>query len=148
MNEVNACFSIDYWVSNDKDITLKVNYNIQNETTADTILKIRPKSNEIENTNFCLRDLIVLNAKNYLISFNVEQYNDRDNSISFLLRIEDPENTVINDIWSFEDQTQTFLQNTQNYNQTEWTVISPNNTVSELFQFKENSIHFTGMHFR
>ncbi len=144
ITEKNVCFSIDYWVTDDKETKINIEYNIEKECVKDTILTIRPKNNEPETTEFCLRDLIALNAENYSISFNVEQhdYNDRVNG--FVLRIYDP---IIEDgVWEFSKETLTFLDKTENnmgnnWNE-EWTKLSPN---KNPFDLTEDYVHFSGI---
>lgn len=150
MNKADVCFSIDYLALNDRDIKLIVEHNIENDITDDTILTLRPKSKskKLETTNFCLRDLIALNAKNYSISFRAELYSYKDSVNNFVLRIEDLNNTVNDSVWNFESEIQTFLQKTEDNSATNWYLEWKQfSLVDELFKFtEENCILFSGKH--
>ncbi len=142
ITENNVCFSFDYWVSEDKEIKINVSYNIEKEIERDTILTIRPKINEHETTQFCLRDLIALNAKNYTIYFNVEQHDYKDKVNGFVFSI-----NVIEDVeeWNFSEETQTFLQKMENNGENKWEEEWLESVNSTFFEFRENSVHFSGI---
>jgi hypothetical protein len=142
ITENNVCFSINYWVSEDKEIKINVDYNIEKEVEGDTILTIRPKINELEITQFCLRDLKALNAQNYSIHFNVEQYDYKDKVNGFVLNIDVSEDA---DEWNFLEETLKFLQKMDNNEENKWAEEWVEIVNSTFFSFKESSVHFSGI---
>jgi hypothetical protein len=156
LNENNFCFTIEYWASNNSDTKINVNFNVKGEKLKDTILTIRPKTSKstqkFEKTKFCLRDLIGLNVREYVISFNVEQYDYKKGINSFALKIDD--STDFNSKWNFNDSTQTFLQpmkkplNDDNVIISgewsyDWIQLSPQR--QGIFEFKPDYIEFKGI---
>jgi hypothetical protein len=142
ITENNVCFSIDYWVSEDKEIKINVGYNIEKEVDRDTILTIRPKINEFETTKFCLRDLIALNAKNYTIHFNVEQHEYKDKVNGFVLSYKVSDDA---EEWNFSEETRTFLQKMENNEENKWAEEWVESVDLTFFDFGENSVHFSGI---
>jgi len=144
ITEKNVCFSIDYWVTDDKETKINIEYNIEKECVKDTILTIRPKINEHETTQFCLRDLIALNAKNYSIYFNVEQHEYKDKVNGFVLN-KDVVDEDFSSEWNFIEETQTFLQKMENNEENKWAEEWVESVDLTFFDFGENSVHFSGI---
>jgi hypothetical protein len=156
LNESNVCFTIEYWASYNSDTKINVNFNVKGEKVKDTILTIRPKTSnntqKFEKTKFCLRDLIALNVREYVISFNVEQSDYEKGINGFALKIDavsDPKSK-----WNFNDSTQTFLQPMKEPLRDDnglisdewsydWIQLSPQR--QGIFEFKPDYIEFTGI---
>jgi hypothetical protein len=156
LNENNVCYTIEYWASYNSDTKINVNFNVKGEKVKDTILTIRPKTSKntqkFEKTKFCLRDLIALNVREYVISFNVEQYDYKKGINGFALKIKD--STDFNSKRKFKENTQKFLRpmkeplNEDNgiisgewsY---DWIQLSPQR--QGIFEFKPDYIEFTGI---
>ncbi len=154
LNEHDVCYTIEYWASYYSDTKINVNFNVKGEKVKDTILTIRPKTNnkiqQFEKTKFCLRDLIALNIREYVISFNVEQYDYTKGINGFALKIND---STISSKWKFEENTQKFLQPMKeplkddneiisDWRQ-DWIQLSPQ--TQGIFEFKPGYIEFTGI---
>jgi hypothetical protein len=153
LNKKNVCYTIEYWASYNSDTKINVNFNIKGEKVKDKILTIRPKTSKnaqkFEKTKFCLRDLIALNVREYVISFNVEQYDYTKGINGFALKIND---SADSSEWKFEENTQKFLQpmeepfkddNVISDWRQDWIQLSPQ--TPGIFEFQPDHIEFTGI---
>jgi hypothetical protein len=155
LNKNNVCYTIEYWASYNSDTKINVNFNVKGEKVKDAILTIRPKASknaqQFEKTKFCLRDLIALNVREYVISFHVEQYDYKKGINGFALKVKD---SADSSEWKFEENTQKFLQPmkeplkedneiiSDNWSH-DWIQLSPQ--TQGIFEFKSDYIEFTGI---
>jgi len=145
----DKCYALKYWLAKERKIEVKIFYNVKNETSRDEIYSFKPKydNKKILDHSFCLRNLTLLNAKEYVISISVNQRNFGDiRDYAFEL----VEKNDVASIWSLKEEMRYFLQemkdvfNTSNKDsgrghwKDEW-------TESEGFSFKEESVRFTGI---
>jgi hypothetical protein len=148
-DETKKCVNIEYWTDKDKDVSLTIHLNTTKEIVPDQIMTIKPKIDYLEQTRFCLRDLVAIESKNYTISFQLEQEEYQNYLKLFVLKIEPEKNLQdkTNETLTISNQIRTFLLKMEHSSEDvetwkdDWRVLSPE---SSNFTFTADSVHFSG----
>ncbi len=150
----NVCFEMEYWTSFERDLEIKVYYNAINDTVKDMILSIRPETSKtdqnFQKTRFCLRELIALTAKKYVISISVEQFEYSTGINNFALKINDRTIESRTEKWDFESKFLSRMirpeMDTDNWDH-EWPQLNPHES-NKFFgknSEKKDCVKFTGI---
>ncbi len=151
--ENNLCLEIEYWTSFERELEIKVYYNAINDRVKDMILSIKPETSktnqEFQKTRFCLRELIALTAKKYIISISVQQFEYRTGINDFALKIDDQSFESKNDKWDFSNIKPKFLSRMIKPEMEpdiwdhEWPQLYPE--PKRFFKKKDDCVQFTGI---
>jgi hypothetical protein len=154
LTQNNVCFEIEYWASFERDLEIKVYYNAINDRVKDMILSIKPETDEtnqeFQKTRFCLRELIALTAKKFIISIIVEQFEYRTGIHNFALKIDDRSIESRAEKWDFSHIKPKFLSRMTKPEVDldiwglEWPQLNPSEP-KRFFNKKDDCVQFKGI---